>query len=228
MTLQAPNFLLHEITVPAFILHVGAGAVSLVSGTVAAFAPKGGRLHRRAGTLFVISMLVMATFAVCLAIAIPDQIVNVFIGILVLYLAATGWLTVHRPEGTTGISERIAVFVAFCLFAPFGVLSFHLATGLTPVVQKRGAVQRPCPHRDLLLYVCARARGDRRRQSCAGRRRLGRATYCAASVAYVPGAYTGNGFGIHQRIRAVPARPSPCATGLLPSPVAAVVCWSFG
>ena len=143
MTLQAPNPLLHEMTVLAFILHVGAGAIGLVSGTLAAFARKGGRLHRRAGTIFVISMLVMATFAAYLAIAIPDQIVNVFIGTLVFYLVATGWLTVRRPEGTTGISERIAVFVSLCLFAPFGVLSFQLAAGLTPLFKSAVPLKGP-------------------------------------------------------------------------------------
>jgi hypothetical protein len=145
MTLQAaPNVLLRELTVLAFILHIGAGAISLASGTVAAIARKGGRLHRRAGSIFVSSMLVMATFAAYLAIAVPDQIVNLFIGSLVFYLVVTGWLTVHRREGSAGISERIAVFVALCLFAPFGVLSFQLATGLTPLfksaVPLKGAV----------------------------------------------------------------------------------------
>ena len=135
MPLQgALNLLLHEVTVLAFILHVGAGALSLASGTVAAFARKGGRLHRRAGTVFVVSMLVMATLAAYLAIAVPGQIVNLFIGTLVFYLVATGWLAVHRREGTTGISDRIAVFVSLCLFAPFGILSFQLAAGLTPIL----------------------------------------------------------------------------------------------
>jgi hypothetical protein len=134
MTLQAaPNPLPHAITVLAFILHIGAGAVGLASGTMAALARKGGRLHRRAGTVFVISLVVMGVFAAYLSIAVPDQIVNLFIGTLVVYLVMTGWLTVHRGEGATGISERIAVFVSLCLFAPFGVLSFQLATGLTPL-----------------------------------------------------------------------------------------------
>jgi hypothetical protein len=78
-------------------------------------------------------MLVMATLAAYLAIAVPGQIVNLFIGTLVFYLVATGWLAVHRREGTTGISDRIAVFVSLCLFAPFGILSFQLAAGLTPL-----------------------------------------------------------------------------------------------
>ena len=123
--------MLHQMTVLAFILHIGAGAISLVSGTAAAFARKSRCLHRRAGTVFVSSILVMATFAAYLAVAVPDQIINLFIGTLVFYLVATGWLTVHRREGTSGIFERIAIFGSLGIFAPFGVLSFQLATGLT-------------------------------------------------------------------------------------------------
>jgi uncharacterized membrane protein len=124
---------LHELTTLAFVLHIGAGTLALVSGTVAAFARKGGRLHRAAGNVFFASMLVMATFAIWLAIVMPDQIVNVFIATFTLYLVATAWLTVRRKEGTVGLSEKIAVAVALILCAPFAILSFQLATGMTPL-----------------------------------------------------------------------------------------------
>ena len=68
---QSP--LLHGVTTLAYALHIGGGTIGLFAGTVAAFARKGGRLHRRAGTVFTISMLIMAVFAVYLAIAIPGQ-----------------------------------------------------------------------------------------------------------------------------------------------------------
>jgi uncharacterized membrane protein len=58
---QSP--VLHALTLLAFALHIGGGAVGLVAGTVAVSARKGGRLHRKAGTLFVLSMVVMAVFA---------------------------------------------------------------------------------------------------------------------------------------------------------------------
>jgi hypothetical protein len=136
--------MLHYITALVFVLHVGAGMIALVSGTLAAFARKGGRLHRKAGTVFAVSMLVMATLAGYLAVAVPDQIVNLFIGTFVVYLISTGWMTVRRSQGTTGIFEKVAVFVALCLCAPFAILSFQLATGLTPLFKSavpfKGAV----------------------------------------------------------------------------------------
>lgn len=116
-----------------YALHIGGGALGLVSGTVAAIAAKGGRLHRTAGTIFFVSMLVMAIFAAWLAVVVPDQIVNVFIATLTSYLVVTAWLTVRRKEGTVGVAEKIAMVVAFILWTPFGILAFQLATGMEPL-----------------------------------------------------------------------------------------------
>jgi hypothetical protein len=125
--------LFHAMTMLAFVLHIGSGAVGLVSGTVAAFARKGGHLHRAAGNVFFFSMLVMATFACYLAVVMPGQIVNLFIGTFASYLVATAWLTVRRKEGTIGVGEKIALSVALVLCAPFAILTFQLATGLPPL-----------------------------------------------------------------------------------------------
>jgi hypothetical protein len=128
---QSP--VLQALTLLAFVLHIGGGAIGLVSGTVAVIARKGGRLHRKAGTVFVIAMLVMAVFACYLAFVIPDQLVNVFISVFALYLILTAWLTIRRRNGTIGLSEKLALFVGVCLCAPFAILSFQLALGLTPL-----------------------------------------------------------------------------------------------
>jgi hypothetical protein len=120
------------MTTLAYVLHIGGGTIGLASGLVAAFVRKGGYLHRKAGTVFFVSMLVMATFAAYLAVVVPGQIVNLFIGIFAFYLVATAWMTVRRKEGRIGLFEKFALFLAFCLCAPFAILAFQLATGLTP------------------------------------------------------------------------------------------------
>jgi uncharacterized membrane protein len=110
MTFQpTSSLLLHEITVLAFVLHIGGGTVGLASGLLAASVRKGGRLHRLAGNIFVISMLVMAVFAIYLAVTVPGQIVNLFIGTFALYLVATAWLTVRRKPRAIGVSEKIGL-----------------------------------------------------------------------------------------------------------------------
>lgn len=140
----APGSLFHGITLLAFILHIGGGAIGLVSGTVAALAAKGGSLHRRAGTIFVVSMLVMSVLAIYLAVAEPDQLTNVFIGAFAIYLISTGWMAVRRRPGTGGHFEMIALAIALCLCAPFAILSFQLLVGLPPLfesaVQFKGPV----------------------------------------------------------------------------------------
>lgn len=122
--------LLHAATTLAYVLHVGGGTIGLFSGTVAAFSRKGGKLHRNAGNIFTASMLVMAVFAVYLAIVIPGQIVNLFIGTFAFYLVATAWLTVWRKAGTTGFAEKAALAVVLCLLLPFSILTFDELAGL--------------------------------------------------------------------------------------------------
>jgi uncharacterized membrane protein len=115
----------------AFTLHIAGGATALLCGIAAVAAPKGGPLHRRAGNLFFASMLVMAVFAAVLAVVRPGQIINLFIAGFTLYLVATAWLTARRPEGTAGAAEKAALASALMLCAPFALVMFQLATGIT-------------------------------------------------------------------------------------------------
>ena len=123
--------MLQGLTTLAFAVHVAAGALGLASGTVAAFARKGGWLHRQAGTVFFGSMVIMAVFAAWLAVARPGQIVNLFIAAFTLYLVATAWMAARR-QGAAGLPEKIALVVALLLLAPFAALSFELVAGIAP------------------------------------------------------------------------------------------------
>jgi hypothetical protein len=120
------------VTKLAIILHVIAGTIALFAGIVAMSSREGARAHRVAGTVFFVSMLVMGVFADYLAVAIPEQIPNLFIGTFTIYLVATAWMTVWRKERSVGIPEKIALLVVLCLCVPFAILSFQLATGLEP------------------------------------------------------------------------------------------------
>jgi uncharacterized membrane protein len=167
------------LTQLAFGLHIAGGTVGLLAGFVAVFAAKGARLHRVAGTVFVVAMLVMASFADYLAVAMPDQIANLFIGTFAIYLVATAWLTVRRNENTVGLAEKITTAVVICLCLPFVLLSFELATGLTPSF--RSAVPLKGPVATALyaftLLIALAAIGDVRMLwagGIAGARRIGR------------------------------------------------------
>jgi hypothetical protein len=116
-----------------YLLHVGGGFIGLVSGSVALLAPKGRPLHRLAGNIFTVSMLIMAAFAIFLAMVIPNQLVNVVIGTFAIYLVGTAWLTVQRPAGAVGLPEKLGLLVVLCILAPFAILAFQLATGRPPL-----------------------------------------------------------------------------------------------
>jgi uncharacterized membrane protein len=59
------------LTAMVFAVHILGGAVGMVAGLIAVCARKGGRLHRGAGDVFVVAMLVMAIFAAILAVIRP-------------------------------------------------------------------------------------------------------------------------------------------------------------
>ncbi|MEW6056987.1 MAG: hypothetical protein AB1540_10265 [Bdellovibrionota bacterium] len=75
-------------------VHAVCGSITLLSGIVAIVTPKGGKIHRQAGIVFVIA-LIMA-----LIIASPQILVrkNDFLGFLtpfVAYMALRGWIVIR-------------------------------------------------------------------------------------------------------------------------------------
>lgn len=77
-------------------LHIGAGSIGLMSGTVALASRKGGRLHRTAGNVFLVSMLVMAAIGAAVSPFLPQRS-NVVPGLLTFYLVLTSWRTARQP-----------------------------------------------------------------------------------------------------------------------------------
>jgi len=167
------------VTNLALVLHVIAGTIALLAGIVAMSSRKGARTHRLAGTVFFVSMLVMAVFADYLAVAMPEQIPNLFIGTFTIYLVATAWLTVRRKEGSVGIPERVALVVILCLCIPFVILSFQLATGLKPSFKSAVPLEGPVRIAiySFTFFVAMTAIGDARlvlAGGITGARRIGR------------------------------------------------------
>jgi len=125
------------------ILHVIAGTIGLLTGIASVSARKGGRVHRVMGVLFCVSMLVMAVLADYLAVAMPEQIPNLFIGTFTIYLVATAWMTVRRKENLVGIPEKTALGVILLLSLPFAILSFELVSGLEPSFKSAVPLEGP-------------------------------------------------------------------------------------
>lgn len=104
-------------------VHVLAGALAILSGYVALFAVKGGKLHRKTGVVFVVSMLVMSLSGAVMAIGHPGAAVNIPAGLVTAYLIATAFMTVRPPSARLRALEQAAMAAAFL----FGTVSLTLA-----------------------------------------------------------------------------------------------------
>jgi hypothetical protein len=114
-------------------LHICGAIVGLLSGTAALILRKGSRPHRAAGNVFFLSMLIMSASGAGIAAFIKPNMGNVFGGVVTFYLVATGWLTVLRKEGETGLVEYGLLLVALAAGAgglTYGWEAAHSATGL--------------------------------------------------------------------------------------------------
>jgi len=112
--------------------HIGGGLAAIGSGWIAVTARKGGRLHRRAGTVFLVAMLLMATLATVMAVQL-QQFNNIGAGILALYLVGTAWMAARRPDATIGWFEYLALLVAIAIagtFLRWGVIASSRPHGL--------------------------------------------------------------------------------------------------
>jgi hypothetical protein len=116
---------------PLLILHILAGSIALLTGTVAMAVRKGGKLHRASGNIFTVAMLTLATSACCLAI-LKSQEGNIVGSVGTFYLIGTAWLAGRRGERTrlidwsalfVGLTGAVAAIAlgAYTLHNPGGV-----------------------------------------------------------------------------------------------------------
>jgi uncharacterized membrane protein len=117
--------LLRAAAASALVLHIGGASLGLISGGLVMVAPKGGRFHRAAGSVFFVSMLTMSGVAAVAAPFFPDRISTVM-GLFTFYLTATGWAAVRRRPGSVGRFEigagvfALAIAVADLAIARIG------------------------------------------------------------------------------------------------------------
>ena len=82
------------------VLHITGGSVAMAAGAVALITRKGERIHRVAGTVFFLGMLVTAAIGATVAPFLTDgQRPNTIAGVLTFYLVLTAWTTIRRQDG---------------------------------------------------------------------------------------------------------------------------------
>lgn len=135
--------LLQALAAAALVGHIAGGALGMIAGGAAMFAPKGGRAHQVAGTIFFVAMLGMAGIAAIVAPVLDEaRWTNTTAAVFTLYLVATAWATVRRPPGRAGRFERTIVWV------PVGI------AGLGGLLAVAGAAV-PRPEDFAVIYVFA-------------------------------------------------------------------------
>lgn len=104
--------------VAAFILaaHVAGGTVAIGAGFTALFARKGGSLHRLAGNLFFVAMLVNGVTASVLGY-IDSNIGDFSGGVMSVYFIATAWVAARRADLVIGAWERWLIVIPIAMLA---------------------------------------------------------------------------------------------------------------
>ena len=125
--------------VAALVLHIGGGAIGILSGFATLAVKKGDRLHRLFGTIFFASMLIMAAMASCLALLI-NQKGNIVGGILTFYLVLTAWAAARQKTAGIGRLDAAAVLI------PLGVAAGLVAWGVEAAESPTGRLDGAAPY----------------------------------------------------------------------------------
>lgn len=113
-------------------VHIAAGLVAILAGFTALFAKKGSPVHRRAGSVFVVAMVVLTGTAWYSASFVNPNRGNVLASMVTLYLVGTAFLTVKREVATARLWS-----VALMLL---GIAATVRAAGLGMLATREGPV----------------------------------------------------------------------------------------
>jgi len=97
-------------------LHITAGTFSILAGFVALFSRKGESVHRVAGSVFFIAMIVMCSSALVVA-TLREQTINIYASLVTIYFLGTSWVAANRRDGEVGRFESVALAVAILIAA---------------------------------------------------------------------------------------------------------------
>jgi len=103
-------------------IHIAAGGLAIILGTVALVAKKGGMIHRRGGMLFVYAMITMSTSAAILAY--PKAPGNVIAAFMTTYFVVTAVTTVRAVSPWTHTLNIAALTIAV------SVATIDIASGI--------------------------------------------------------------------------------------------------
>ena len=108
----------------AYVIHIAAGSLALLSGYVALYSAKGAALHRRGGMVFVYAMLTMCVAGTTIAaVRNVAPAVNIPAALLTSYLVITSVTTVRPVASWPRWLDYLLLLVALGL----GITNFFFA-----------------------------------------------------------------------------------------------------
>ena len=210
---EAPA-ILHALAAAVLFAHIAGGTVGMISGGVAMFARKGGRLHRISGTVFFLAMLTMASVAAVVSPMLDEaRWTNTTAAVFTLYLIASAWVTVRRRPGQVGRFERAAVIVPLGIAAMAVTLALVGRGGGFETVYAFGAVSALAAACDLRMI---------RRGGVSGADRTARHLWRMSAALFVA---TGSFFFGQPDFQPDVIRNSPIPTVLGVAPLVLLVFW---
>ena len=105
-------------------IHAPAGTLALVTAVVAMSAGKGSALHRKAGSCFTLSMMIMLVSGIAAAY-LKGSTDDMMLGAIVMYTVFTAWLAARHKKNETGLMEVIALV----WILGFAITSFSISAG---------------------------------------------------------------------------------------------------
>ena len=118
------------MTLP-LVLHIAGGTSGVVSGFAASFLRKGSRSHGVAGTIFVVSMLMLSVTGTYMAL-LKHEPGNVMGGSITFYLVVTAWLAARREQSKTSPWDWGALLLVL------GVAAFEFSYGTQAAMSPTG------------------------------------------------------------------------------------------
>jgi hypothetical protein len=207
----------------ALAVHFASGLVSIVAGTIALSVAKGGRLHKKNGLVFTLSMLVLGLTAAGIGAYEnrPGQVVG---GLLAAYLVFSAMTTVKPLPRVGQRLDFILMLLAFAMSA--AMLYGGMTEWLDPEVEVVGRPRAIPPLVGGTVLLLA-AMGDLRAIRAGGlqgSRRLARHLWRMCFGLFVA---TGSFFLGQMNFIPEPLRNMPLLLGLAFAPILCLIYWMW-
>lgn len=136
------------------LLHITAGSIALIFGTINIMAKKGGQRHRKMGRIFVTYMLISAGVALVMAQLKPNPFLFI-VGVFTIYLVGTANRYIKAESETPHLlywMYSLGMLVFGSLFLIWGVVSLLKNDPMGYVMLVFGSIGLFSVYRDLQNY----------------------------------------------------------------------------